>query len=293
MKYDIKAEVIINNLQENYAITSEQYIIQKEGQFSRTYRFDILDAQLTESTQIVSLNLSRDSIYDVLPEGISHAPKKDSSGKDVDVMIKECHEQKKHGKLARLFFQPFENEFFQYGVAIENFESTFLSGLNDSIVPNIFRNFWNMSSSLPHSLVAKFIRLLPYSYKIVGNISLATHILSVLLDEHIEVSDRNYHKYTDESQAILLGNMCLGLDSISGTCYNDYSQHLDIKIGPLKSSLIDFISEGNKKKIIEMYYEYFFPIEVEVNTIIMLSEDKQKFKFNDTEASFLGYNTSI
>jgi hypothetical protein len=298
LEHDIRAEVIINDLQENNDIAQEQYVIRKEGQFSRAYRFDVLDSRIVDynydSTQILSLDLSRDSMYDMLPEGITHISKNDTPEKDVEVMIREYNEQKKQQKSARTFFQPFENEMFRYGVRTENFESEFLSGLNGSSAPEMFYDFWNIDRDFPPLLVSKFIRLLPFAYKIVGNISLAAHILSVLLEEPVEVSDRDYQEYSDESQGISLGETRLGLDSITGVRYDDYSRHLDIKIGPLeKSSFTDFIHEGNKKKFTEMFYEHFFPIEVELNTMILLPKHKQSFEFNNTETPVLGYNTSI
>nr|WP_315026267.1 type VI secretion system baseplate subunit TssG [uncultured Chryseobacterium sp.] len=298
LNYDIRAEVIINDLQIQHDNNQEQYVIQKEGQFSRAYRFDVLDAQVADdndSSQILCLKLSRDSMYDTLPEGISHAPKNDHPEKDVDDMISEYNEQKKNQKSARLFFQPFENEFFRYGVETENFESNFLSALNSSNVSDIFYNFWNISKGFPPLLISKFIRLLPFAYKIVGNIPLAAHILSILLEEKVEVRDRDYQEYTDINQSVLLGNTRLGIDSITGIRYDDYSRHLNIKIGPLEqSSFMDFIDEGSKKRFVNLFYEHFLPIEIEINTIILLSKEKQKFELNSKkEVSVLGYNTCI
>ncbi|MDQ0594803.1 hypothetical protein QFZ37_003172 [Chryseobacterium ginsenosidimutans] len=298
LDYDIRAEVIINDLLKSKDIEDGQYVIHKEGQFSRAYRFDVLGTQVVDydydHAQMLKLSLSRDSIYDMLPEGIAHSTKNDTQGKDVDLMIKEYQDQKKQQKAARAFFQPFENEFFRYSVKIETFESSFLSELNGYKAPDMLYDFWNISRDFPLLLVSKFIRLLPFAYKIVGNISQASHILSVLLEEQVEFNDRDYQQYADEDRGISLGESRLGLDSITGILYDDYSKHLDIKIGPLKnSSFTDFIHEGNKKKFVDMFYEHFFPIEVEINTIILLPDDKQKFEFKNTTDAILGYNTFI
>ena len=295
---DIRAEVIISDLLQSGVLNDNEYVIQKKGQFSRAYRFDVLDAQVTDytydSTQMISLSLSRDSMYDTLPETMVHSARNDVPGKDVDTMIKEYHGQKKQQKEARAFFQPFENEIFRYSVDTETFERKFLLELNGSRAPEMFYDFWNISQDFPPLLVSKFIRLLPFAYKIEGNIPLAIHILSVLLEEPVVVNDRDYQEYADESQGISLGETRLGLDSITGTRYDDYSRHLDIKIGPLeKSSFTDFIHNGNKKKFTEMFYEHFFPLEVEIKTIILLPKNKEQFEFNNTEAPVLGYNTTI
>ena len=67
----------------------------------------------------------------------------------------------------------------------------------------------------------------------------------------MKIKNREYQKYSDEDQGILLGESRLGLDFITGNSYDDYSKHLDIQIGPLKnSSFTEFIHQGNKKKLI-------------------------------------------
>ncbi|MFY7815769.1 MAG: type VI secretion system baseplate subunit TssG [Chryseobacterium taeanense] len=298
LKHDIRAEVIIGDLLESGALSENQYMIRKEGQFSRSYRFDILDVKQTDydynSLEVLTFYLSRDSIYDTLPEAMTHNSKNDTPDKAIETMIREYNEQKKQQKAARNFFQPFENEMFDYGLKIERFEREFLFMLNDSRIPDMFYDFWNISRDLPSQLVSRFIRLLPFAYKIVGNIQQACDILSVLLEEKVTLNERDCQQYTDESQGICLGETRLGLDSITGTEYNDYSRHLDIMIGPLhKSSFTDFIHEGKKKQFTDMFYEYFFPIEIDINTIILLPEDQQKFEFNNKAVSVLGYNTTI
>ena len=296
--HDVKAEVIVGDLLKAGDIESDQFVIQKDGQFNRAYRFDILNSEITDydydSVQLLKLTLSRDSIYDMLPEGITHESKNDAPEKGVDTMIKEYNTRKKQQKAARTFFQPFENEVFRFGVKTEEFESDFLHELNGSKAPDMFYDFWNISKEFPPLLVSKFIKLLPYAYKIVGDIPLASHILSVLLEEDVNVNDREYQEYSDESQGILLGESRLGLDFITGNSYDDYSKHLDIKIGPLRnSSFTEFIHDGNKKKFVEMFYEHFFPIEVEIKTIVLLPEEKQKFEFDNLTKPILGYNTFI
>ncbi|SDQ17228.1 Type VI secretion, VasB, ImpH, VC_A0111 [Chryseobacterium soldanellicola] len=298
LKHDIRAEVIINDLINNNEVDENQYIIQNEGQFSRAYRFDVLHSEIVDfdydSKKILQLNISRDSIYDMLPENISHHTGNDVPNKDVDVMIREYQTQKKQQKEARNFFQPFENEMFSYGVSIENLENNFLFELNSYLAPEMFYDFWGIDKGFPVLLISKFIRLLPFAYKIVGNIEQTCHILSVLIEEEVKVTYRGHQKYTDENQSFELGENRLGLDTIAGTSYDDYSNHLDITIGPLKnSSFTNYIHEGNRIKFVRMFYEHFFPIEVEINTIILLPKDQQNFNFTSSECPVLGYNTRI
>lgn len=298
LKYDIRAEVIVNDMLENNEIDDGQYMIQHEGQFSRAYRFDILESEVTDyddnSRQMLKINLSRDSFYDMLPENVVHHAKNDISDKGVNTMIREYQIQKKQQKAARIFFQPFENELFSYGVGIENLENRFLSELNSSLAPEILYEFWGIDKDFPPLLISKFISLLPFAYKMVGNLESTCNILSFLLEENVEMSFKGHHQYSDEKQDIVLGLNRMGLDFVIGKSYDDYSNHLDLTIGPLKnSSFTEFIHDGKRKKFLELFCNYFFPMEIEVNTIILLSDTQQKFEFKAEESSVLGYNTKI
>ena len=298
MKHDIRAEVIINNLLKNGDIDDLDYLISKQGQFSRAYRYDVLDSGIVDfdldANQILKIVLSRDSLYDMLPENLTHAARNDAPGKDVDAMIREHQVQKKQQKAARLFFQPFENEIFNYGVNIEGFEQDFLSDLNGFLVHEMFYDFWGISKELSPLLVSKLIRILPYSYKIVGDIDLACHILSSLLNEKVNYNTKDYQKYLDEDEGVLLGEARLGLELITGNSYDDYSRHINLQIGPLENSAFsEYIHNGMMKKFVDLFYEYFFPIEVEVETTILLPKTKENFEFSPNQNSILGYNTRI
>jgi len=130
---DIRAEVVVGNLLECGCLSENQYIVHKEGQFARTYRRDILSSEEIDfDFDIVSflrLNLSRDSIYDTLPQNMVHSIQNDTPGKGVDTMIKEYRLQQEQQKQARAFFQPFENEMFAFGVETEMFEKARKAGI--------------------------------------------------------------------------------------------------------------------------------------------------------------------
>jgi len=298
LQYDIRAEVIINNLLKNKDINDSQYVIIKNGQFSRAFRFDVLESDVVDydldDIQMLKLVVSRDSFYDMLPENLMHAAKNDSPEKDVNRMIREYEIQKKQQKESRLFFQPFENEIFSYGVQIEEFEQKFLSDLNGFLVPEMFYDFWGISKELPSLLVSKFIRILPFAYKIVGDIGFACQMLSSLLEEKVTLKSKTYQKYSDENQGISLGKSRLGLELIAGNSYDDYSSHYNLQIGPLKkSNFSEYIHDGAMKKFVDLFYDYFFPMEVEVETTILLSDEKEVFEFDSQQNSVLGYNTRI
>ncbi|MEF9478743.1 hypothetical protein OWR28_14455 [Chryseobacterium sp. 1B4] len=105
---DIRAEVVISNLLKNGDLKGEDFIIEKDGQFSRAYRYDILSSEVSNynvgSSEFLKLILSRDSIYDMLPEAITHDTGSNISDRNVDVMIRQYRIKKQEQKKSRLFF---------------------------------------------------------------------------------------------------------------------------------------------------------------------------------------------
>ena len=299
LPYDIRAEVLLNHLLDKGIISDNEYIVKHQGQFVRGYRTDVLSARITDynydATQLIEVNLSRDSLYDMLPEGVAHHTKSEIQGKGVETMLKEYKERKRQEKAARTFFSPFENEIFKLGVEIEAFEQTNFKELNANEISSLFYELWDVSKDFPTFLVSKFIRLLPYSYKIVGNIPLTVHILSELLEENVRIKEREFATYSDESQGFCLGeDIYLGVDMITGTAYEDYTKHLTLEIGPLKhSAFTDYILGGNKEKFVTLFCEHFFPLEVEIQLSVLLSEEESQFELKENNDPILGYNTWI
>lgn len=295
---DIRAEVIINNLIQSNNISENQYVIYKAGQFARAYRYDILEASEIDydfdTTPFLKLSLSRDSLYNTLPENMMHSICNDTPEKGVDTMIKEYKLQQEQQKQARRFFQPFENELFAFGVETERFEQQFLGSLNETNIPQMFYDFWGMSRDFPTQLTSKMLKILPFAYKIVGNISLSVQILSLLLKEKVEIKALDFEQYSDENQAITLGDCRLGVDFITGYSYDDYSSHYQLIVGPLENTHFqEYINNGIYQRFIHLFCEYFFPLEMEIELKILLQSKEESFVFNTQEQSILGYNTRI
>lgn len=296
ISYDIRAEIIVNELIESSALASDEIVISNAGQFSRSYRSDVLGALVQDDNyskqDCLTLNLSRDSMYDALPEGFVHSLKENNADKSVRQMIKEHKYQKKQENEARNFFTPFENEIFHYRTKIESVERDFLYKLNGSKPLEFFYDFWGLPHDYPSVLVSKFIQLLPYTYKIVGDIDLSCKCLASIIEEKVQYSITSSKEYSDEREQISLGENRLGVDFICGNNYMDYSLNVTIEIGPLiNKSFENYIHDGKIKAFITCFYEHFFPMEAEVKTILLLNQETEEFNFN--KQPVLGYTTRI
>lgn len=296
ISYDIRAEVVANELLENKAVAQEEITISNHGQFSRAYRSDILGAGIQDDNydkqEYLNIRLSRDSMYDALPEGFVHSLTENNADKSVKQMIKEHKHQKKQEAEARVFFTPFENEIFHYRTKIESVERNFLYQLNGTKPLEFFYDFWGLSHIYPEILVSKFIQLLPYAYKIVGDIDLACHCLSSIIEEKVTYTTTTSKEYSEEGEQIKLGENRLGVDFITGKNYMDYSMNLTIKIGPIANKPYQhYLKNGEIKIFIDCFCEHFFPMEVEVKTVLLINEETEEFNFS--KEPVLGYTTRI
>lgn len=296
ISYDIRAEIIANELIKSGSVVPEEIMISNKGQFSRAYRSDVLGAMVQDDNndkqEYLNIFLSRDSIYDTLPEGYVHSLGEHNTDKSVRQMIKEHRHQKKQEAEARNFFAPFENEIFHYRIKIESVERDFLYKLNGSKPLDFFYDFWGLLHIYPAVLVSKFIQLLPYAYKIVGNIDLACYCLGSIIEEEVQYKITSSKEYSDESEQINLGENRLGVDFICGNNYMDYSMNITVEIGPITNKPFeDYIHDGRVIKFIDCFYEHFFPMEVELKTVLLLNQETEVFNFS--KHPVLGYTTRI
>jgi predicted component of type VI protein secretion system len=140
--------------------------------------------------------------------------------------------------------------------------------------------------------VSKFIQLLPYAYKIVGDIDLACRCLSSIIEEKVHYETTTSKEHSDEVEQIRLGENRLGVDFISGKNYMDYSMNLTIEIGPIiNKPFYKYINEGDIKIFIDCFCEHFFPMEVEVKIMVLINQETEEFNFN--KQPVLGYTTRI
>lgn len=293
---DIRAEIIANELIEAQELLPDEITVSNQGQFSRAFRSDVLGAAVQDDNYIrqdyLALLLSRDSMYDVLPEGFVHSLSENNADKSVSQMIREHKHQKKQENEARNFFVPFENEIFHYRTKIESVERDFMYKLNGSKPLEFFYDFWGLPQVYPAVLVSKFIQLLPYAYRIVGDIDLSCRCLATIIEEKVQYKTTSSKEYSEEKEQINLGENRLGVDFICGNKYMDYSMNLTVEIGPIvNNSFENYIHNGSIKRFIDCFYEHFFPMEVEPKTVLLINHETEVFNFS--KQPVLGYTTRI
>lgn len=301
LEQDIKAEVIVANLL-NADMDMESIAAINKGQFKRSFSKDILSTEvlmLNDYRKVLALNLSRDSFYDSMPEGLFHLISSNpmDSGKE---MAYESRQLKKEEEFCRKFFSPIEQELFYHRVLLEQEERRLINKISNRRYQDIFQTFWKIEPGLPRELVSYLILLLPFAHRISGDYNLTAACLSTLLDEEVNYQvytagkhfkiDDNHHPASNNT----LGNCSLGGDLISGDDYQEICPAIKFIIGPLKNSKIDeYIGHGERVAFLKCFFAYFIPVGLECSFIIDKPVVYHFTLAGEEAAPVMGYNTVI
>lgn len=301
LSYDIKAEIVVADLLEN-GLNQNEYEIFPDGLFRRRFKKDVSHAELIELNNgqpIIGIHITRESLYDSLPEAIFHGPP-DPGLNTGHEMARASKTQKMEEKECRSFFLPFENELFFQRVQLELSERKILQRFSDNLFNDIFPEFWNLDRSLPKDLVSKLMLFLHYSHQFIGNFELTSRALEVILNEPVAVNliyrnaCVNSSDYFFAQNQSVLGSTFLGLDMICGSTPEEKYPEMQFMIGPLANTRIeDYLENGPIKKFLDVFYSYFVPLDRLATTLIKGYADRQEFILSDRGQTFLGYNTIL
>jgi hypothetical protein len=295
---DIRAEVLIAYWLENQSIQLDDLVIRPEGTFRRSFSKDVLSVEAADKSKgsISTVNISREGLYDMLPEGLFHQAEQKYNKSTTDA-IEETERYNKEEKNARAFFLPLEQEFYRQKVWLESTEMKYwLNSAHPNNVKMLMR-FWLLDQSLLTSKQCiTLTSLMPHLHNIVGDIQLTKHSLEALLDEQVDINIIYSKQETiDDDLLSVLGDITLGADAILGTSWYNDDPSIQVEIGPIKrNSLSQYLTGGRTNNLLPILYGYLFQAEVNVETRIQVLDEEAEFILSEVEyASHLGYNTII
>lgn len=285
---NLKAEVVVAELKKNTSIHEDDIIIKNKSTFRRSHRRDILDIATIDDDNKLHLNLSRNGLYDYLPEGLFHA--KTSKGHVSYPEIRKTY--KKEEEKARHFFSPLENEFFRQKLNIETNEQDLLNdflNLDDKFLIK----FWKIDPTIPKSYLLKLLKLLPYSYKIAGDLELTSLCLENIIQKKVKITKTYCPKAIENSEL----NSTLNFLGTNFTLSNNQDTILqpvyEVEIGPiLEDNIENYLRKDGFLKFLEVFYDYFFPIEVEIKTSYIINQ-KDGFLLSSLKEPIMGLTTTI
>ncbi len=267
---DLRAETVVADLVENN-IDTDHLQVKYEGAFFRPIRKDILSAEVRSHDgfeKVLELILSRNGIYDALPEGLFHQPAEELPGKkSVKTLADEYKGRKKQEQEARKFFQPIENEFFRQRVNLELKERQLLYKFRH-LFNDFLLSFWKIDRHLPRELTIRLIRILPMAHQLAGNMKEVSRALAYTLNEKVSFQI-DYKRSKRPDGASKVGVAGLGSSLIAGDATEPHPV-VTFTIGPLENSdLAHFLPGGQGLRFINVFYGYFIPFHIDAETKVL------------------------
>jgi type VI secretion system protein ImpH len=296
---EIKAEIqLATELKEGLPIN--EVIIQSLGVFRRTAAKDIEQITTIQSekgnNEKIVMQLNRNGLYDLLPEGLFHQPSNRKAFKSTKETLEEIDDQRAKEASARKFFLPLEQEFFLSRLMIELEERKYFVSLGNISFNHIFRHFWGLFPELTAQQATNLMYLLPLAHAIAGNIEKTSACFESILGEPVSIQfgDALVIKANNATPATTK-QVRLGDDFIMGDSYTELMRAAYITIGPISnSSLVDYLSGGKREKLLQLLLNNFVPFEWDLVMNFEIDKNQRSFSIaEDRSASRLGYNAFL
>ncbi|MDO6759142.1 hypothetical protein Q4566_02935 [Tamlana sp. 2_MG-2023] len=287
---NLRAEVFVTEIEAKSSVQADDIVTSYQSTFNRSYRRDIIDVKLVSNKkreERLQLNLARNGIYDLLPEGVFH--KANQSG-NAGTFTSKRKQQKKEEEDARLLFSPIENELFRQRVDIEKKEKSIVREFRN-LDDEFLMDFWKIDKSIPKVFAAKLIRLLPYAHQISGDLELTFLSLKKIID--VEVG----YKKTFETREVVLETSSenrLGVNFITKQDTLKIQQPvLHVTIQPDKKSEVDqFLGKNGLLDFVTIFYKFFIPMEYHIKTEIEVNKEGE-FILDTGVGAYLGMSTRV
>ena len=262
----LKAEALCASLLER-GRSFDDLILHHLGTFRRSYRNDVEAlSQDGDNPDKLHIEINRDGLYDRLPEGLFHQPRRSNGEGAVEQMIGEYRRFRDEEKSARKFFQPLEQEIFRYAVAVEQAERSGLWGLQGGTTDALFSKLWDLPEGLPPESIPVLVSIMPWAWYIKGNRELTGRALSLILDKPVVVTERIDYEQSGADVLLQLGGAELGVDTVTGSSFEEASLCWVFTIAEVPAPEVSsFISGEGYGKLIRHFVNTFIPLEIDAD----------------------------
>lgn len=308
--FDLRLEVILAELLD-YGYAFDDFLVQPVGLFARRYRRDlgtVRDEQFERAHRPVVrtvLELHREGLYDALPQQVFHQPGSGTPNAPMGVraMVEDIRLQRRKEKATRLFFLPFEQEFFRCRVRIEQEERRYFSNLSARWYNDAMARFWGIAEAgLPAGPLTNLLYLLPLAHGIVGDLPRTQQCFENVLGHAVQlrVVAPLRHALTavagpaPTAGGTTLGNLALGRDLVLGGDYQETLPALEITMQGLSVAELEaYLSSAWPARALALLCEYFVAFETDVAVRYEMAAAEAQFKLGEgEEAAVLGFTTA-
>lgn len=293
---DVKAEVIGAALVES-GVNIDEIVINPIGISKRSVRKDVIDIHRkdggADDGEYLFLDVSREGLYDSLPQGLFHQSKIVKTKRTTEDIIDEMKLFKVQEEFSRLFFLALEKEFNRVKLNEELEERKSIFGFSEHYKFELYLKIWPELKNIGQKYLVLLFQLLPVSYKVVGDNDLISNIIGAFCLKPVEI--RIVHeKKINQAPEIKneLGKPLVGTNFILGNQFIDFDPCIELCVKEIKRDELNlFLPGGKLRKVIDLLIEYFFPISVDVQIILHLQKEEEGLYLSfENEISYLGYN---
>lgn len=299
--HDFYIETLLALLIEEDTITWDDFIIRtSKGAFERSHRRDILGMTSIQKEkgqkERVYIDISRDGLYDILPEGIFHQTHVDKSVIDTEDSIEEIKRHRQEEKHARKFFLPLEQEFFRQRIQLASEELHSQISSTNVVLNKLYLKFWNITTPLTPYQATALLYLLPIAHYIAGNILLTQQCFSIVLQQPVTITLVQATNDWDINIDIpSLGQIELGKSFILGETLEVDASVIALTVGPIpEHQLPDFLPGAKGTELVKLLSSYFLPVSSETIIQVEVEDAGRRFMLGATnEQGRLGYTTVV
>jgi hypothetical protein len=296
LPFDVRAEIVAADLIEQ-GIDAERIIFKPVSLFKRRFSNDVSAVKLSENDdgeQDLHIHVTRDGIYDTIPQGLFHQPKSKTAIRNKSDMVANVKTVRAEEESARRFFQPMENELLHLRTDIERAERKVFFDLEHSETNDLLINFWNLGKYRQFSTLPLLVKLMPVIYRLSGNLDYIKICYELLLRVPVHVAIKHHF----ESMETSLTGWQLGTDALSfeTICSDSITSELpgyEITLGPMTSDHIaEYLPGGKMLPYLHLLNSHFLSAGYET-TITILPHSKDCSLSLTDAPMHLGINTAL
>jgi len=252
------------------------------------------------------LEMHREGLYDALPQQVFHQPGSATAEgpPGVRAMVEDIRTQRRKEKATRLFFLPFEQEFFRCRVRIEQEERHYFTNLSARWYNEAMARFWGIADAgLPAGPLTNLLYLIPLAHGIVGDLPRTRQCFESVLGQPVRLRVVPPLRHAlplapagvpAASAGGTLGTLALGRDLMLGGDYHETLPALEISLHGLSVAELEaYLSGAWPAKALALLCEYFVAFETDLAVRYEMAAAEASFQLGEGEtAAVLGYTTA-
>ena len=309
--FDLRLEIILAELLD-FGYSFDDFLVRPVGLFARRYRRDlgsVRDEQFVRSGRRVVrtvLEVHREGLYDTLPQQVFHQSGNLAADGPPGVrsMVDDIRAQRRQEQATRLFFLPFEQEFFRCRVRIEQEERRYFTNISARWYNEALARFWGIADAgLPTGPLTDLLYLLPLAHGIVGDLARTKLCFEGVLGHLVQLRVIAPLRHplpslrpqpAASATGLTLGNLDLGRDLVLGGDYQEMLPALEISLqGLAVVELEAYLTEQWPAKALALLCEYFIAFETDVVVRYGMALAEPSFLLGEgEEAAVLGFTTA-